>query len=414
MRNLAIAISLSISLLAAAVPARATEDKKARVLIEKAAAMTDLRAPGATPFRLRASVTTLVNGQNLSGTYTFSWASPALYREEFDFPGYTETDVVSGGKLWRKRSVAYRPLRMWQLAILLDIPGQLRGVSPPSGEMIIRGERSGAQVDCTSWVVVCFDSHKGWPVLLDATSLEHAYSLEYSNFAKLGDKAFPRDLRYLDDGAIAVSAHIEELASAPKFDSATFSPPDSSEAHVWCADPKRAVVQSIPGNFSFGDTPVVFYAVIGTDGRLHDLALLQAAKQADSAAAQKIAEGAVYTPASCAGTPVEQEASLTIHSTGLPEGGKNGYSNPNCEYCPPPEFSDAGVKAKYQGFVILRCVVTAEGRASGIVVLKHLGAGLDEEAVKAVRRWRFKPATGPDGKPAAVVAEIEVTFRLLN
>jgi hypothetical protein len=165
MRNFAIAISLCISLLAAAVPARATEDKRARALIEKAASMTDLRAPGATPFRLRASVTTLVNGQNVSGSYTLLWAAPNLYREEFDFPGYTETDVVSDGKLWRKRSVAYRPLRMWQLATLLDIPSHLREVSLQSGK-ITKEDRNGTQINCVDWLV-CFDAHKDWPVSLN-------------------------------------------------------------------------------------------------------------------------------------------------------------------------------------------------------------------------------------------------------
>ncbi|HEV3253050.1 MAG TPA: energy transducer TonB [Candidatus Acidoferrales bacterium] len=411
MRNFAIAISLSICFLGSSFVARAADEKKARALIEKAAAMTDLRAPGAPPFRLRASVTTLVNGQNVSGTYTLSWASPALYREEFNFPGFTETDIVTDGKLWRKRSIAYRPLRMWQLATLLDIPGHLRTISAAS-RAIWEMKRNGASIQCLEWVA-CFDKRQGWPITLDGTSPGHGYSLEYSDFAKLGDKVFPRDLRYLEDEAVAVSVHVEEWANTPKFDSAVFLPPDGSDSRAWCANPKPAVVQRIPGNFSFGDTPVVFYGVIGTDGRLHDLALLQSTKQADPVAAQKIAEGAIYTPASCGVTPVEQEVSLTIHSTGLPEGGGNGYSVPKCEYCPSPEFSDAAVKAKVQGVVILHCVVTAEGRASGIVILKHMGVGLDEKAVQAVRRWRFKPATGPDGKPATVGVEIEVTFRLV-
>src|SRR4029077_13193906 len=151
-----------------------SDEKKARALIEKAAAMTDLRAPGAPPFRLRASVTTLVNGQSLTGTYTLSWASPALYREDFAFPGYTETDVVTDGKLWRKRSIAYRPLRMWQLAMLLDIPGQLREVSFSSGK-IIKEDRNGTQINCVDWLV-CFDAHKDWPVSLNGISTELGYS----------------------------------------------------------------------------------------------------------------------------------------------------------------------------------------------------------------------------------------------
>ena len=38
--------------------------------------------------------------------------------------------------------------------------------------------------------------------------------------------------------------------------------------------------------------------------------------------------------------------------------------------------------------------------------------GLEENAVAAVRTWRFKPALGPDGKPVAVVTPLSVKFDL--
>jgi TonB family protein len=37
---------------------------------------------------------------------------------------------------------------------------------------------------------------------------------------------------------------------------------------------------------------------------------------------------------------------------------------------------------------------------------------LDEKAIEAVTQWKFKPGT-KEGKPVAVQAQIEVTFRLL-
>lgn len=97
---------------------------------------------------------------------------------------------------------------------------------------------------------------------------------------------------------------------------------------------------------------------------------------------------------------------------GYPQAGTNGYGAPVCVYCPNPAFSDEAVKAKYQGSVTLQAVITADGRATNIQVVKGVGLGLDEKAVEAVRNWRFKPAPGPDGRPSAVVMLIEVTFRL--
>lgn len=71
------------------------------------------------------------------------------------------------------------------------------------------------------------------------------------------------------------------------------------------------------------------------------------------------------------------------------------------------------MRHKIQGLVILEVVIGADGRAHGAVVTKSLGYGLDEEAIHAVRDvWRFKPALGPDGKPAAVRMLIEIDFHL--
>ncbi len=93
--------------------------------------------------------------------------------------------------------------------------------------------------------------------------------------------------------------------------------------------------------------------------------------------------------------------------------GTGGVGYPSCAYCPDPKYSEEARKAKYQGTVVLQAVITADGRAIEIQVVKGPGLGLEEKAVEAVKMWRFKPALGPSGKPVAVVVPIEVTFRLL-
>ncbi len=93
--------------------------------------------------------------------------------------------------------------------------------------------------------------------------------------------------------------------------------------------------------------------------------------------------------------------------------GRGGVGFPECAYCPDPRFSDEARKAKFMGTVMLRLVVTADGRPINISIVKGAGMGLDENALAAVKGWRFKPAVGPGGKPVAVQVDIEVTFRLL-
>jgi hypothetical protein len=44
------------------------------------------------------------------------------------------------------------------------------------------------------------------------------------------------------------------------------------------------------------------------------------------------------------------------------------------------------------------------------MIVKDPGNGLWMQAVKSVRKWKFKPASGPDGRTVAVICPIEVTF----
>jgi TonB family protein len=96
---------------------------------------------------------------------------------------------------------------------------------------------------------------------------------------------------------------------------------------------------------------------------------------------------------------------------GVFRAGRDGVGTPVCAYCPNPTFTDEAVKARYQGVVTLRIVVTADGTATNISVVKGLGLGLDERAVEAVKGWRFRPARGPNGQPVATWVVIEVSFR---
>ncbi len=87
-------------------------------------------------------------------------------------------------------------------------------------------------------------------------------------------------------------------------------------------------------------------------------------------------------------------------------------SNPVPISRPEPEYSEEARKAKYSGTVLLQIVVGEDGIPRNIKVLRPLGLGLDEKAVEAVSHWRFRPGL-KGGKPVAVQATIEVSFRLL-
>jgi periplasmic protein TonB len=93
--------------------------------------------------------------------------------------------------------------------------------------------------------------------------------------------------------------------------------------------------------------------------------------------------------------------------------GHDGIGDPVCIYCPNPPFTEEARKARVQGTVILQVEILSDGRTGEVRVLRGLGLGLDESALRTVRTWRWKPVIGPGGKPVAVEFPMEVNFRLL-
>jgi protein TonB len=89
-----------------------------------------------------------------------------------------------------------------------------------------------------------------------------------------------------------------------------------------------------------------------------------------------------------------------------------GVSQPSVIFKVDPEYSEEARKAKYSGTVMLAVVVDVEGHARDIHVVKSLGMGLDEKAIEAVEKWKFKPGM-KGGQAVNVRATIEVNFRLL-
>ncbi len=77
-----------------------------------------------------------------------------------------------------------------------------------------------------------------------------------------------------------------------------------------------------------------------------------------------------------------------------------------------PEYTDEARRAKIQGVVIVRVVIDARGQAQNMSVAQGLGLGLDERAIAAVQKWKFRPATR-NGKPVSTNALIHLSFRLL-
>ena len=102
--------------------------------------------------------------------------------------------------------------------------------------------------------------------------------------------------------------------------------------------------------------------------------------------------------------PPVQEPEGPIHVGG-------DVSKPVKVFDPQPQYTEIARKARIQGVVIVQAIIDKEGNVTNVKVLKGLPMGLSEEAVKAIKRWRFEPAT-LNGKPVDVYYNLTVNFRL--
>lgn len=91
----------------------------------------------------------------------------------------------------------------------------------------------------------------------------------------------------------------------------------------------------------------------------------------------------------------------------------NGVTLPRVLREVKPSYTSDAMRAKVQGTVLLECVIKSNGDVGEVQVARSLDRvfGLDEEAVKAAKQWRFAPGTRL-GEPVAVLVTIELTFTL--
>jgi TonB family protein len=91
----------------------------------------------------------------------------------------------------------------------------------------------------------------------------------------------------------------------------------------------------------------------------------------------------------------------------------NGVTTPRVLREVRPNYTSDAMRAKVQGVVVLECVVRPDGSVGDVHVTRSLDStfGLDQEAIKAAKAWRFAPGTRM-GEPVPVLISIELTFTL--
>jgi TonB family protein len=87
-----------------------------------------------------------------------------------------------------------------------------------------------------------------------------------------------------------------------------------------------------------------------------------------------------------------------------------GVTPPAVVYERKPDYPEAAKQARIQGSVLMQCIVQTSGVCDDVRITKPLDSmWLDQEAITALRQWRFRPGMRM-GQPVPVQVNVEFSF----
>jgi protein TonB len=91
----------------------------------------------------------------------------------------------------------------------------------------------------------------------------------------------------------------------------------------------------------------------------------------------------------------------------------NGTTAPQLVRDVKPTYTPEAMRARVQGLVTMQAIVLADGSVGSTRILRSLDPtfGLDEEALRTIKQWRFAPGRR-QGRAVPVLVEIEMMFTL--
>jgi TonB family protein len=308
-----------IALMASATALEASDKTvEAEQLLQDAITKNNIRE--LPSFEMKASLKLDNYGHPVEGSYLLLWNGPDQWREEINVPGYSEIKVAGKDVVSVKRTTQYLP---WQISLLHGLLDYGHGLKLRQDEKVkeIRiQEVRGIEASCVEI------AHKFAPrqVCIDPSNGTLVRELPFvdRNFIPVGTKMFPFSLSNIDHEKTLAAATVSELKTPAEFSASAFDPPAGAVSMPKCEADKvhsgRLVARVNPvypaaQRYAHVEGIVKLYAVIGTDGMLHNLEVVSRVDPAlDSSALEAVRQWR-YEPYICNGTPVEVESVVQVN-----------------------------------------------------------------------------------------------------
>jgi TonB family protein len=297
---------------------------EAAALVEHAKQLSDIRADGAPPFRLRLDFKIIKeDGSVKEGVYTEVWVSKTQWRRETALEDFRRIQIALGGKRWLFDSASVAPEHIADIPPLSDI-GRLRSeVWNQQRDREVEGisahcVENHSSTSTATWAL-CFEKVAGTLIAESNPSLFGAGTGErvclYSDYQKFGDHTFAKSYACTEGKQPRLTARIVELAAETPQDPTLFTPPEGAKESANCLSrtkPPMAVhtVEVIPPQKFDHSVVVVMSVVVGTDGLPRDLEVTSTPDRSFAEAALKAVRQWKFRPATCDGEPVETKIAV--------------------------------------------------------------------------------------------------------
>lgn len=308
-------------------------------IIQVAQRLNGFNSPGMEPWHLKATFATFDDQGSPSeqGTFEEWWAAPDRYKTSFVSPSFTQTDYVTSQGRYRSGAQTDLPfaLSVLRARLLAPIPIQPETLGQTLGrheqtfgkaKLVCVELESNIQNSSTapfglfpSW---CFEPHK--PVLRVSGSFGRTIAI-YQQVGTLNGRYIAEDLRISDWGKPLVEVKLATAGLLTSINPGDFDPPPGTPKYsIWAAVDLPSKV--VAGRRIAGDMPeypaeakehrqegqVVLDAIIGTDGRIHELTVAQAPDPTLAIAALRAVSTWRYTPYLSNGVPVQVHTEINV------------------------------------------------------------------------------------------------------
>src|SRR5215475_11582709 len=98
-----------------------------------------------------------------------------------------------------------------------------------------------------------------------------------------------------------------------------------------------------------------------------------------------------------------------VHVTDSPNIRDGSIAPPEVLFYTDPFYTRTAREKKVEGTVTVEGAFDVKGCMKVVRIIKTIGSGLDENALAALRSWRFSPAKR-NGEPVEALAQIDIRF----